>query len=87
MTLSYLLVYPRSKGYLEQVYLEIQIYRIYTYIYIFLQIHRNMSKFYRMGTNLNTQLENEKQNEKKILILCSFRLLSFKIYLINAHSY
>ena len=24
-----------------------------------------MSKFYEMGTHLNTQLENEKQNEKK----------------------
>ena len=24
-----------------------------------------MSKFYEMGTHLNTQLENEEQNEKK----------------------
>lgn len=24
-----------------------------------------MSKFYKMGTNLNTQLENEKQKKKK----------------------
>lgn len=24
-----------------------------------------MSKFYEMGTHLDTQLENEKQNEKK----------------------